>query len=247
MSKVQPFFDSALMATPRSLIESDPSWAKDFYDYTSDIRSDSRFTAGLKWNPAWARMGLFAWKPRLILEVLSSSGVASGDVVFYHDSDSEKYPDYLYRVPYWSRWLRRRMKSVDVLVFRDNRAPLMSDTKPELWEQFFSLSEAQRLKHVWAGALVVKKTAAGVDFVEKWKDLASHSENLLPFTKVNEDANFARHAPDQAILACLRHAAPKFNSAPKVEEVFLGGSRKIPPESGLGSRIRTAVRGTLNK
>lgn len=223
-------FDGVQFWTPRKLLALDSSWQESLRDYSPEIQADPRFSAGTKWNPGWARMGLFAWKPRLILEACQSEGVQPGDILFYHDSDCEKYPDYLHRVGSWRRWLKSNLIEREILVFRDNRARLIHDTKPEIWEKFFTQEEALRLPHIWAGAFAIKVGERSLNFVKSWQELCSDKENLFPFSRGDSDPTFSKHAPDQAILACLWHHAKALDPI-LGSEIFLHGSRKIPPPS----------------
>ena len=226
---VKPQFESAGFHTPRELIERDSSWEESFRDFTAMIKRHPGFSEKQNWNSGWARLGLFAWKPRLIFEALNESGVKQGDVVYYHDSDTDKYPQYLIGVEKWRRWLQAKMRHVDVLVFRDNRARLVSDTKPEVWEQFFTAEEVSGLRHLWAGAFAVRKTTPGIEFVRKWKQLAEVPENLLPVTRAAGEPYFSQHGPDQALLACIRHCRREWPEGLRLREVYLEGSRMIPP------------------
>ncbi len=229
----KPFFDSILFATPRQLIRADASWRVRLRDMSEEITGHPEFESSLRWQRGWARLGLFSWKPRLILHRLLSSDVASEDIVLYHDSDCSKYPEYLRGIPRWGPWLRRIMKGFDVLVFRDNRARLVSDTKPELWEQFFREVDVRDLKHLWAGAVAVRKTAAGVGFIRKWDTLAKDFGNLSPITRAAGETGFAQHAPDQAILTCLRHCRREWPEGFRLREVYLRGLRTIPPKTKI--------------
>lgn len=224
-----PYFDSVFFATPRGLIQRDESWRGRLRDMNDEIRNHRAFEPSVAWNTGWARIGLFGWKPRLLLERLDMSDVRDRDIVFYHDSDTAKYPEYLKGVSRWSGWLLRQMRSVDVLVFRDNRARFVSDTKPELWEKFFSEDEAGALKHLWAGAIGVRKTPAGIEFIRKWDELAKDFENLSPITRAHGEGYFSQHGPDQGILACLRHSRKTWPPGLRIAEVYLGGTRSIPP------------------
>lgn len=226
---VKPEFDSMFFHTPRVLLRRDPTWEQSFRDFTAMIERHPSFSEEQNWNTGWARLGLFAWKPRLIFEALNESDVRHGDLLFYHDSDTHKYPQYLNGVEKWRRWLLERMRRVDVLVFRDNRARLVSDTKPEVWEQFFTADEVSGLRHLWAGAFAVRKSTPGIEFVRKWKQLAEVPENLLPITRAAGEQYFSQHGPDQALLACLRHCRREWPAGLRLREVYLEGGRMIPP------------------
>ncbi len=233
-AQIELVFDSVQIVNPQELIQSDDSWRSRFHDYSEVIRNDPRFSPDLKWSPSWARTGLFSWKPRLILDSLLRPEVQPGDVVFYHDLDCDKYPEYLQGVKRWPRWLRRQMQSTDVLTFRDNRARFVSDVKSEVWQSFFSPNEAGKLKHVWAGAFAVKKTQAGIAFVEMWDSMAQDEELLLPFTVDVSQPFFSQHVPDQSLLACLSKSPRHWPRGLSLKEINLKNSRVIPPRRSPG-------------
>lgn len=234
-------FDTVQFWTPRKLMAFDPSWSESLRDYSSEIQTDPRFSSRTKWNPGWARMGLFAWKPRLILQACQSESVQPGDLLLYHDSDCEKYPDYLHKVGTWKRWLKSTLKEREILVFRDNRAKMVHDTKPEIWEKFFTQEEALRLPHIWAGAFAIRIGERSMNFVKAWHELCADKENLFPFSRGDSDPTFSQHAPDQAILACLWHHE-KARDPLLGSEIFLHDSRKIPPPSGFKRAILNGLR-----
>lgn len=223
-------FDDVQFWTPRKLITFDPSWRESLRDYTSEIEADPRFSSRTKWNPGWARMGLFAWKPRLILQACQSESVQPGDILLYHDSDCEKYPDYLHGVSTWRRWLKSNLREREILVFRDNRAKMIHDTKREIWERFFSQEQALQLPHIWAGAFAIKIGEKSLNFVKAWRELCADKENLFPFSRGDSDPTFSQHAPDQAILTCLWHHTKELDPS-LGSEIFLHNSRRIPPLS----------------
>lgn len=222
-------FSSVRVFTPRQLLSRGERWQDILRDVSPLITSHPLFSEDLRWNPQWARIGLLRWKPELISSVLDGSDVTPGDIVFYHDADVERYPDYLYGIPRWASWLSRKMRQLDLLTFDDNQAPLLSDSKPELVERLVGMDAAHHLSHVWAGAVAVKKTDAGRSAIAQWAALCADANNLLPVTRAKRDSQLAQHSADQAVLSCLWHSPDLLGSEIRRERVFLHRSRRIPP------------------
>ena len=238
-------FASVQTFTPRVLMASDPTWEGSLRDYTEDVMSHPLFSEKLDWNRGWAKLGLLQWKPRLVAQLVGHSDVPEGDIVFYHDSDAMKYPEYLPDVPFWAGWIAKQMKDVDVLTFNDNNVPLTSDTKIELIESVFGDSVSADLHHLWAGAIAVRKSDAGRKFAKKWLELST-IENLMPVTRDAERIHFHQHSVDQATLSCLWHSADLRNSGIRRKSVYLHKSRRIPPPSTT-ERFRKKLKRRMRK
>lgn len=225
------WFDSFRLHTPRTLCGLDSSWNEFVGDVSTVIKLDHRFRETLPWNEDWARIGLFRWKPRLILHELVSESTGHGDIVFYHDTDVAKYPTYLKGVPHWSSWLRRRMANLDVLAFNDHDgARVWEDIKPELLAQYLPQKEVDSLEHLWAGAIAVRKTSDGINFARTWSEHASF-ESVSPFTKLPPPDGFNWNSCDQAVLTVLWHSEQVLPPSIRREIQPLFRSRKIPPPS----------------
>lgn len=225
-------FSSVVAVTPRSLIEADDSWREEFQDYSEQIRNHPGYSPELRVNTSWARMGLLRWKPRLIMDFLTGIDVKEGDIVLYHDADTEKYPDYLFGVERWAKWLRRRMEGLDVLCFDDNHAPLASDAKPELFDVIPQTPSLSRPHHIWAGAIAVRKSPGGQDFVSRWFELCTF-DNVSPITKQPTPEGFVQNSVDQAVLGSFWYSLELSRSEIRRDVQYLYRSRKIPPPGRL--------------
>ncbi len=234
-------FDSVRVHTPRTLIEQDPSWADYFADVTQDIVNHPKYSDQLKWNETWARVGLQQWKPHLIRQELQSESVSAGDIVFYHDANTVKYPDYLKKVSRQAAWLRKQMTHLDVLGFDDNGVPLTSDVKPELIDTYVGSDRAGALRHLWSGALAIRKTPAGLHFATRWSELSTF-DNLSPLTALPTPPGFIWNAVDQAVLAALWHSRDLLEQEVRREIVYLHRSRAIPPPSPKTLALKRMIR-----
>lgn len=251
LNRASGHFATVTLESPRTLRALDSSWGDVFTDMTGDVEADELFSSETYWQPIWARLGLFRWKPRLIEHRLASSEVRDGDIVFYHDVDLQKYSDYDRDVERWAAWIEQRMSRADVLGFNDNNTPLFADTKPELWRKYMSEDQARGRHHIWAGALGVRKNPAGIAFVNAWSALCDSKENLLPATEASVWPDFAQHSVDQAVLSCLWHTPSLTALKVRKHCEYLHCSRRIPPPSlperfkaRFSRLVRRAVRTT---
>lgn len=234
-------FSSLHAVTPRSLIDANHTWSEDFQDYTEQIRNHTGYSPELRVNNSWAKMGLLRWKPRLIMDFLSSTDVSEGDIVLYHDADTEKYPDYLFGVERWAKWLRRRMRGLDVLCFDDNHAPLASDAKPELFDVIPQIPSESRPHHIWAGAIAVRKSPGGLEFVSRWFELCTF-DNVSPITKLPTPEGFVQNSVDQAVLGSFWHSQELGRSPIRRDVQYLYRSRKMPPPGRLTRLVARQLR-----
>jgi hypothetical protein len=85
-----------------------------------------------------------------------------------------------------------------------------SDVKTELLEEFVGNEDWTKLKHLWAGAIAVRKTPEATNMIEEWLRLCSRFDNLSPLTNDPEAEGFSQHSLEQAVLSMLWHSRLKF-------------------------------------
>jgi|APSaa5957512535_1039671.scaffolds.fasta_scaffold04696_3 hypothetical protein len=219
-------FTSVQGYNPQKLIESGKKWLGVFQDKTSWVVSHPEYTKKLKWNREWAKVNFQAWKPKLILEVLLSDRVKDGDIVYYHDVNIGKYPEYKIGIPKWEEYISSEMILSDVLLFNDNNIDFRSDTKIELID-FFNLGNLTG-HHIWSGALAIKKTSLGIDFCREWDLATSNLELVSPFTRTKY-RYYHWNAVDQATVTALYHSHNLKKTKVRINCIYLNNSRIIPP------------------
>lgn len=220
---VEGKYTTVIAKTPHDLIQSDSTWGKTLQDQTEIVTGNPDFTPDLKWNQNWARMGFQLWKPRLILETLLDASIDVGDIVLYHDANVSKYPEYKRGVLNAPKWLEKTMRRHDIIFFRDNRSRLVSDVKKEVLDEFLPGIDAEGLKHVWAGAIALKKSQVSINFVREWLQLCEQPRLLGPITHFQHVPGFVRHSHEQALLSVLFHSKWKAQG----QLIDLGNSREI--------------------
>jgi hypothetical protein len=219
-------FASVQGCTPRSLIASNRDWINVFTDRTSWVENHSEYTENLRWNKEWAKVNFQAWKPKIVLDLLSSNRILDGDIVFYHDINTRKYPEYRIGIFKWNQYVKEKILDYDVLLFNDNNVDFRSDTKIELIDHF-NLGNLTG-HHVWSGALAVKKTSLGIDFCKEWDQVTSNIELVSPFTK-GGGQNYYWNAVDQAAVSALYYSHSLKKTKVRINCVYLNNSRIIPP------------------
>jgi len=227
----QRHFASVTAFSPRKLIASDPSWADTLRDRTDEVLSHPGFNDSIRFNPSWLKIGFHAWKPRLLADLAKPGLYDSGDIVLFHDANWAKYPDYLRKLRSQPRWLEKKMKTKDLVLFNDNSAPIESDTKIEVLERFFPFGGYLGLPHVWAGALAFRVDSEATDFLSAWWAASEDTSLLTPITRAPEAPGFLWNSGEQALLSALWHSHTQQNPSFPGELVYLHRSRVIPPPS----------------
>jgi len=227
LGHVDKYFSSVTMRSPKSLIDQDARWADLFKDRRDWVRTKYKNSiSGFKWSENWAAMNFLVWKPHLIKrELLESNEINFGDILFYHDVNVSKYPDYLSGVKDWVEYLQSNMKGKSVLLFDDDRLPLQIDCKTELIEKY-KCQEFENNGHTWAGAIAIRKDEDGIKFVSDWVEMVSDIDNVSPITNFGNRKGYVWHSQEQACLSILFFLNLSNLS---IKKVFLFERRRIPP------------------
>jgi len=235
-------FDSVVVATPRSLLGQDASWAPLLADHRSWVERQPGYSPELRWNRSWAANGLQAWKSRLILERLHHPDVDDGDIVLYHDVNVTRYPEYLEGVRRWSGFQRRRLRQASVLLHIDGSSDLRQDVKHELLSDRLGELAPGFVPSAWSGCLAVRRDAEGLRFIEDWMELNAQPDLLSPVTSPPFDPRFFWHTADQATLGVLWHARIAAGDDRAIRVANLRG-RRIPPRSRASWSVLKDVAG----
>ena len=224
---VRQYFSSVTMRSPESLIDNDIRWADLFKDRRNWVKARYQNSiSGFNWSENWAALNFLVWKPHLISNELQvSNKINPGDILFYHDVNVSKYPDYLYGIKKWVGYLHSQMKGKSVLLFDDDGLPIRADCKKELIEKY-QCEAFEKERHTWAGAIAVRKDKDGLHFVSDWIKMVSDLDNVSPITNYGNRVGYNWHSQEQACLSILYL---KNLNNPSVKKVFLYKGRRIPP------------------
>jgi hypothetical protein len=160
----------------------------------------SQFAEHLKIDRGY---GLWAWKPYVILQTLSSLNL--GDVLFYADSGCTVATQALYSL---QELLNTLMSSPDRIMLADDGSDyrIRSWTKAELIKHFgFATRNDLLNKKMWeAGRIALQNTSQNRLLVQQWCDAASQLRLIdnSP-SSCDEHDGFLEHRHDQSILNLL--------------------------------------------
>jgi hypothetical protein len=178
------------------------------------------------WNENWAALNFLQWKPALIYEeLMNSKNINFGDILFYHDVNVTKYPEYLKNIEKWPKFLLSNMRNKSILLFNDNNMLLRVDCKKELIDKY-KCEEFENEAHTWAGAIAIRKDENGIKFINEWVKMVNDLDNVSPITNYGDREGFYWHSQEQACLSILFF----LNSEKSfVKKIFLYNQRAIPP------------------
>lgn len=244
IEKAKQFFDSVIATCPRELIIQDPSWAKIFEDKRGWVRAElEKKSISLMWNQNWAALNFLIWKPTLIKHLFANNKIIrSGDIIFYHDINHEKYPEYLDNIELWGDYIQKQIQNCSVLLFNDNDMKIYQDTKQELILRYFDNKKYwKNFHHIWAGAFAIKKDDYGNEFLQEWLGMCSQVDNVSPITDFYAYPGYIWHSQEQACLSVLYHLK---KGDRKIKCIFLWGSRRLP--AALASTIEWSLHSIKN-
>jgi len=228
LKEAKPYFDSVIAACPRVLISENDSWASIFEDRRPWVEKELiKKSINLTWNENWAALNFLIWKPKLLEYILISKDfINPEDIIFYHDINTTRYPEYLYRIEEWSDYIKNEINQYSVLLFNDNNMKIYQDTKQELLLRYLGEeNEWKHIHHIWAGALAIRNDHFGRQFLGEWVGMCSQIENVSPVTDFSKKNGFIWHSQEQACLSVLYYLRKKTN---KIKCIFLWGSRRMP-------------------
>jgi len=231
-SRAQHTFTSVKRYSPRVLSANDSTWNETIQDRRDWMKNHPDFNEGLLWNEKWAALNFLLWKPRLILDELLSEQISFGDILFYHDANLLRYPDYKKGIEKWPIYIKRELRKFDILLFDDNHTDIREDTKHEVIDRYLGVIE-QKLHHIWAGAIAVRKTYYSISFIQEWLNMCLDINNISQITKDSNYSDFFWHSVDQAVLSTLYHKWRNENKTDNINCIFLNNTRIIPPPSSF--------------
>lgn len=228
LNRAKPYFNSVTIACPRELISENESWVSIFEDRRAWVELElAKQSINLTWNQNWAALNFLIWKPKFLEQILiSKHSINPGEIIFYHDINIARYPEYLYRIEDWSNFITNKMKQHSVLLFNDNNMKIYQDTKQELLQGYLgSENDWNHLHHIWAGALAIRNDDFGRRFLGEWVGMCSQVKNVSPITNFSKYPGYVWHSQEQACLSVLYYLRKNTN---KIKCIFLWGSRRIP-------------------
>ena len=199
---VEPFVDSYRGYTPRALASDGDDARRLTADHRDWVEQHPRRSELRNYNSTWARVGFLAWKPYALWKELARDDLNDGDIVMYHDVDLRKDPDFRAHVAQWRTLSLAILDELETDVFAPVGLPMGVDVKAFLVERYLDASY-RHVRGVWAGLIVVRKSAMSAAFVEEWQQMSADLDNVSPLPNPHPYPEAAWHSGDQAVLSVL--------------------------------------------
>lgn len=197
--------DLYLAFTPRSLVATNPSLASSTRNYTTWLEQHPDHHQLGKHNIAWAKIGFLMWKPFLLREVLNSDKLKEGDILFYHDVDFHKFPNYVENPSRWRSLAKNVLDKLGCDIFiPSSGSKLKKDVKAYLIRKYLNDDYFNKIG-LWAGLIVIKKSAQSMHFVSEWADMCAQLDNISFLPNPDPHPEVLWHSADQSVAAVLAH------------------------------------------
>ena len=147
--------------------------------------------------------GYWLWKPYIINETLKR--INDDDIIFYLDS---KY----YFIAHFKDLYENYMKENDIMAWKNkpneliwymkNWCKMDVIVKYDMYQKVFDA----HAEDCWGGALIVKKNATTVKYIQEWLDMCCIYENITDSPSIlPNDPVFREHRHDQSLLSIILH------------------------------------------
>jgi hypothetical protein len=173
---------------------------KEYPEFKQYIQSYPEYDYGV--HSRGCNHGFWKWKPFLILKHLQK--IKEGDLLMYHDSNTDKYTYYVIDVG-------NLKKNIQTVLANDNLVAPIEDpfdpvkinknfTKKEVFEQLISDTSCVEAPIMRCNRIFIRKNKLTVNFIENWLKLCDTSLLLPP-----KEEPLKWHTHDQAIFNALYH------------------------------------------
>lgn len=154
-------------------------------------------------NPLTHTIGFLRWKPYIILQALRRA--ADGDVVFYRDVNSQKYPEILADMPHISATLAVVLRRHDLFVPTDDypNLKIKHNVKREVVDALGPPDATVLLETPLfnASLIAARKTPETLRFMQEWLDLCMNDDLLTSdCDKSRQHPDFLWNTQEQALL-----------------------------------------------
>lgn len=149
-------------------------------------------------------IGYLRWKPYIILKTLLESN--DGDIIYYRDSNVNKYPDILQNIQYTTETINYVLSDSDIFIPVENypRIKYKQHIKREVFE-YFDLYNYKTLESylINASIIVCRKSELNIKFMIEWLDVCKNDNLITSSTTINQHRDFKWNTQEQAIMNIL--------------------------------------------
>jgi hypothetical protein len=149
-------------------------------------------------------IGYLRWKPYIILKTLLESN--DGDIIYYRDSNVEKYPTILHDIQYSVETINYVLSNTDIFIPVENYPTLKmkNNVKREVFE-YFDLYNYNTLESYLLNAsiIVCRKSEVIIKFINEWLDVCKNDNLINCSTIGNQHPEFYWNTQEQAIMNIL--------------------------------------------
>jgi hypothetical protein len=223
---VTPFFDRHFEFTPRICREMFKESSPYIDDYSNWLSNHSRIDELVRFNPTWARVGFNSWKSLIVKKVLESSDMDEGDILFYHDTDIEKYPKYMLNANEWKEAAIEILRRLDCDIFAPSGLPLYKDVKAYAIRKHLK-PFSQFETGVWNGLIILRKSKTSLKFIDEWYRMCSDMDLISPLPNPSPFPGHIWHSVDQSVMGVLAAKWRETGELPEKWPMFLGGDRSF--------------------
>lgn len=161
-------------------------------------------------------IGYLRWKPYIILKTLLESN--DGDIVYYRDSNINKYPEVLISIEYTIRTLQFVLNKNDIYTPVELYPYIKTKkhVKREVFEYFDSYNKENIESYLLNASIIVcRKNDITIKFMNEWLNACKNNELISSNYGGGQDIDFKWNTQEQAIMNVLINKYIQSNLFPR--------------------------------
>jgi len=190
------------------------------------IKPSQKTRIETNFNPNWVKVGFNSWKSLILKKTIESDEINYGDILFYHDTDIEKYPNYKLNINQWKDTSIEILNHLKSDIFIPSGNPLYKDVKAYAIRKHLKKFSQFNLG-VWNGLIILRKSKTSIKFINEWYELCSDLSVISPLPNPDPFPGNIWHSPDQATLGLLVNIWKEKKLLPKNWPIYNEGDRSF--------------------
>jgi hypothetical protein len=128
-----------------------------------------------------------------------------GDIVFYHDINFHRYPNYILNCDQWRNLSLKVLNDLKCDIFiPSSGVTLKKDVKAYLIRKYLG-EEYFEKTGLWNGLIVMRKSKTLLRFLKEWTEMSAQLDNISYLPNPNPHPEVIWHSPDQSVAGVLAH------------------------------------------